>query len=65
MKDPKDNPFGVGRGPRPQVRGVAVVRNAEGLIKCDMPDGSIKLVTDEEWPEVRRLQQEAAAENDV
>lgn len=33
---------------------VGVVRTREGLIRCDMPDGTTKCVTDEEWEQILR-----------
>lgn len=35
-----------------------VRRKSDGKIRCDMPDGITRYVTDEEWPEVQRIQRE-------
>jgi hypothetical protein len=31
---------------------IGVVRAPDGRIKCDMPDGTTRLVTDEEWEKI-------------
>jgi hypothetical protein len=42
------------RGPTPIVRGIAVIRRPDGLIRYDAPDGTTRYITDEEWAEICR-----------
>lgn len=47
--------------PLQQPVAICLVRRiSDNKIRCKMPDGSTRYVTDEEWPEVRRLQEEHA-----